>query len=339
MFRPMLAPHESPKTRPDFFEKLKFPLLISPKLDGIRCLPKMDSVTTYDTNFNEVQGLPYKVCKSREFLDLPSKQVQSLFAEYQDLDGELTAGEETETDIVYNRTQSHVMSEDKPHEDMRFRVFDCTEQSQLHLPFIERLENAANIVEKYNKQFGSNASMIEHLLCENLEELLEHESVFLGAGYEGVMMRNPFGYYKNGRGTFKEGLIYKLKRSEDDEGIIIDFIEEQKNNNILVVDALGYAKRSSSKEGKVGSGTLGKFIILYNELEQSVTAGVLTKAQRQYVWDHKEEFQGAVLKFRYFGKGIKNRPRHPRALGFRHRMDIDTEDFKKMLKQLEEYRK
>ena len=40
MFKPMLAPGEDPLSYPDYFDKLQYPLLGSPKFDGIRCIIK-----------------------------------------------------------------------------------------------------------------------------------------------------------------------------------------------------------------------------------------------------------------------------------------------------------
>ena len=54
------------------------------------------------------------------------------------------------------------------------------------------------------------------------------------------MMRNPIAPYKQGRGTFREGIIYKLKRFEDSEAVIIGFVEQMTNQNVLEKDELGY---------------------------------------------------------------------------------------------------
>ena len=87
------------------------------------------------------------------------------------------------------------------------------------------------------------------------------------------MMRDPVGRYKLGRGTFKEGLIYKLKRFADDEAVIIGFKEQMTNNNILEKDELGYAKRSIFKENMIPAGTLGNFIVDWRELELDIAPG------------------------------------------------------------------
>ena len=135
-------------------------------------------------------------------------------------------------------------------------------------------------------------------------------------------MRNPIAPYKQGRGTFREGIIYKLKRFEDSEAVIIGFVEQMTNQNVLEKDELGYAKRSYAKDGLVPANTLGRFIVLWNGIELDIAPGNFNHAQRQEIWNNQDKFINKLLKFRYFNHGIKDKPRFPRAVGFRDEMDI-----------------
>ena len=300
-FKPLLAPGEDPKSFPDYFKKLQYPLFCSPKYDGIRCIIKSG------------------VALSRTGKMLPSLQVQDEFTikEYMHLDGELIAGNPTDFD-VYNRTQSHVMSEDKPGE-LTFFVFDYTANDWLLKPFYERLETTEAMIESYNV---ANIKLVKHEYVETYEELIAFENKCLEAGFEGVMMRNPVSHYKQGRGTFREGIIYKLKRFEDSEGTIISFQEQMTNQNTLEKDELGYAKRSYSKEGLVPADTLGRFIVEWNGQELDIAPGNFTHSERKAIWDNQDKYKGKLLKFRYFNHGIKDKPRFPRAIGFRDEIDL-----------------
>jgi DNA ligase-1 len=299
MFKPMLAPGEDPKSFPDYFKKLKYPLLASAKYDGIRCVVKSGH------------------CLSRSGKILPSLQVQEEFSHLKDLDGELIEGNPTDHD-VYNRTQSHVMSEDKPG-NLTFYVFDYTHEDFLQKPFYERLEEVEKILKLYDMQ---SVKIVPHENIENYEELIAFENKCLELGFEGIMMRDPLGYYKNGRGTFREGLIYKLKRFEDSEGVIVGLEEQMTNNNTLEKDELGYAKRSYAKDGMVPSGTLGNFKVVWNEMYLDIAPGSFNHEQRQKIWNNPSRYIGKLLKFRYFNHGIKDKPRFPRAVGFRDEMDL-----------------
>ena len=299
MFKPLLAPGEDPKSFPDFFKKLRYPLLGSPKLDGIRSVIKSGA------------------CLSRTGKILPSTQVQEEFSSFTHFDGEFIEGNVTDFD-VYNRTQSHIMSFDKPG-DISYHVFDYTSPEVIFKPFYERLETATALVSKLQL---TKVRAVVHEHIDNYDELIAYENKQLALGYEGIMMRDPIGRYKPGRATFNEGIIYKLKRFTDDEGVIVDFVEQMTNNNEKERDELGYAKRSSSKDGLEPAGTLGMLQVLYNGQIIDVAPGKLNHAQRKHIWDNKEEYRNTLIKFRYFAHGIKDKPRFPRAIGFRNPMDL-----------------
>jgi len=297
MFKPMLAPGEDPMSFPDYFKKLNYPLLCSPKYDGIRCI---------------IKG---KRAMSRTFKMLPSYQVQEEFSRYENFDGELIEGNPTDFD-VYNRTQSHVMSEDKPG-NLKFFVFDYVEQNYLNKPYYERLELLESLINDH-----PNVELVKQEYVDNYDELIAYEKKCLEQGFEGIMMRDPLGFYKCGRGTFREGLIYKLKRFKDAEGFILDILPMMENTNELETDELGYAKRSSKKEGLVEGDIAGKYRVMFNNEILDVAPGSFTHAERKRMLLHKHSYVGKTLKFRYFEHGIKDKPRFPRALGIRELMDL-----------------
>lgn len=301
MFKPLLSPNDDPLKNPKFFEAMQYPLLASPKLDGIRCLI--------------IGGTAY----SRTYKPLPSLQVQEDFTWLEHLDGELIVGNPTDPD-VYNRTQSHVMSADKPG-DLALYAFDYIHHEWRDRPFIERLAKVE--YEVYSRVIPNGViKHLPHTLVYDLDQLLEFEASCLEEGYEGIMLRNPNARYKNGRATFRENIIYKLKRFSDEEGEIIGFVEQMTNTNDLEEDELGYAKRSTSKEGMAPAGTLGKFLVTSSWGTLDVGCGTFNHSERQYIWDNREKFLGTVLKYRFFNHGIKDKPRFPRAVGFRDRMDM-----------------
>ena len=294
LIRPMLAPNDDPQRNPNFFKKLQYPLLCSPKLDGIRGL--------------SLGGKLY----SRSGKLLPSRQVQEEFKNLPALDGELIEGDPKDFD-VYNRTQSHVMSEDKPG-NLTYWVFDCLEDSSS--PFYKRLDLAESLISH------PKVRLVPHEYIDSYEELLAYEEKQLDLGYEGIMMRSPIAPYKHGRCTMNEGYFFKLKRFSDTEGVIVGFEERMTNTNKAEESELGYTKRSSSKEGLRPAGTLGKFLVSYREDTLPVALGSFKHSEAQEIWDNQDKYLGLTLKFRYFGHGVKDRPRFPRAIGFRSELDL-----------------
>jgi DNA ligase-1 len=299
-FKPMLSPIEDPLKTPNFFERIRYPLLGSPKLDGIR------GITLNGQVFSRSGKL------------IPSYQVQEEFGELPYLDGELIVGNATDFG-VYNRTQSHVMAFDKPAE-IFYHVFDYVHPDWLHKPFHERLDKAMAVVQAFGHK--DNIRFVAHSPIDTHAELVGYEEICLREGYEGIMMRDPVGRYKNGRGTFNEGLIYKLKRFTDAEGEIVGFVEEMKNTNEQFKDELGKSKRSTSQEGLIPTGTLGKFLVLFGNDTLQVGCGSFSHPERQSIWNNQSLHRGQLLKFRYFGHGVKDQPRMARAIGFRDPMDL-----------------
>lgn len=301
MFKPMLAPGEDPMSYPDYFKKLKYPLFCSPKYDGIRCIVKAGN------------------CLSRTGKILPSRQANEEFSAFTHFDGELIEGNPTDHD-VYNRTQSHVMSENKEG-NLTFFVFDYTAPDFLDAPFVSRLEHLETLFEsKYTNI--PNIQVVEHHIVQDYDSLIRYEDMCLSQGFEGIMMKDPLGHYKQGRGTFREGLIYKLKRFTDDEAIVIGFKEQMNNQNTQERDELGYSKRSTMKDNMVPADTLGNFIVDWNGTELDIAPGNFNHEMRKMIWDNPDTFIGQYLKFRYFSHGIKDKPRFPRAIGFRDPIDL-----------------
>jgi DNA ligase-1 len=332
-FRPMLAPPNNPLKYPNYFKELQFPLLFSPKLDGIRCTVKKFAQMHFTSDLETIHDESTAVyrCMSREFLELPSRQVQEFFTPFEELDGEIIVGDETDFD-VFNRTQSYVMSADKWTDDLKFRVFDYADPEIMYSPFEERLAYAGDQIEYYKRVANAlhiDVSLVKHIMCRNLEELLQAESEALELGYEGGMMRAPLGKYKGAdgganRGTWKEGLIYKLKRFEDFEAQVIGFIEAKENQNEKQADAFGLTKRSTAKAGMVAGGTLGKLICRMQDGKEAVFGcGVMRHPERLYVWEHQDEYLFKYVTIRHFPHGAKDNIRMGRFNGWRDKMDFN----------------
>lgn len=301
-FKPMLSPHNDPISYPNYFKDLesRYPLIGSPKIDGIR---------------NTVK----KACLSRTGKLLPSIQVQNEFSSFEHFDGELIEGCVTDFD-VYNRTQSFVMSENKIG-DMHYYVFDYTHPDWLKRPFYERIEKLFLIHESLPDK--KNVHLVWHENIDNYEELLIFEERCLKMGYEGIMLNNPLAHYKSGpRCTWLQAIIWKLKRFEDGEGIILDIEEGQDNLNEKETDELGYAKRSTHKANCVASGMVGRFKVLFEGQVIDVAPGSFTHDERILILGAKDFYFSKILKFRFFRHGVKDKPRFSRALGFRSTIDM-----------------
>ena len=177
------------------------------------------------------------------------------------------------------------------------------------------------------KRFSDSEAIIlevyEKMSNQNEAELLAYEAKVLLEGYEGIMIRSPNSPYKFGRSTLKEGWLLKLKRFVDSEATILEIYEQMSNQNEAEKDAFGRTKRSSALSGQIPADTLGGFRV--KDLKSGVEFGIgsgFDDRLREEVWNHKEEYIGRIVKYKYQKIGEKIAPRFPVFLGFRDVRDI-----------------
>lgn len=286
MFRPMLACETD-------LDKLRFPLLASAKLDGVRAVVR--------------DGVVY----SRSNKPIPNAFVQLELGQrdFESCDGELIVGDPT-SKSVYRDTVSHVMSRDKMNYDLRFYVFDHVRHEQK--PYTERLRKLEEAGHAYiHKQ--------HFVTC--LDTLLALEEEYLERGYEGLILRDQNAPYKRGRSTMKEGYLLKLKRFVDDEAVVIGFEERMHNGNEKTTNELGRGQRSSHAAGKTGRGDLGALVCRFGDIDFNVGTG-FDDVERQRIWDNRTDYLGKFAKFKHFTVGAKEAPRHPVFLSWRDPIDM-----------------
>ena len=294
---PLLAPQDDPLKNPKFFEMLPYPLMVSPKYDGIRAVIKK----------NKAMSRKMKVHRSY--------QVQELFTDINDLDGELIH-EDVTNPLVYNMSYRLVSSFNNPG-PVKYYVFDYCNEDWFNKPFYERLEKATSLI-----KFEPDMHAVPHKLVKNYDELIEEENRRLQEGYEGVMMRVPDAPYVTKRATMLDQIIYKLKRFEDGEALVIGFEEGTTNKNALTYDERGYAHRSGARDGLEGANTLGTILAFFEGQDIRVAPGAFSHSERDEIWRNRDAYIGKALKIRFMRYGVLNLPRFPRAIGWRDSLDF-----------------
>lgn len=265
--------------------QLSFPLVASPKLDGIRALVYHGALV------------------SRSLKPIPNAEAQATFSKLpHGWDGELIVGDPAAKDC-FQRTTSQVMSRDGGIESMRFFVFDDFSMGGGH-------------GERMRKVLPSYALKHETLL--SAAEVEGYETSMLRRGYEGIMLRNPYAPYKYGRSTMREQGLMKLKRFADSEARVVGMEELMHNANEAFIGELGQTKRSSHKAGQQGMGILGALVVQWKGKRFNIGTGFTAK-QRKLYW--KTGCVDMIVKFKYLEVGMKDLPRHPVFLGFRDPRD------------------
>jgi DNA ligase-1 len=276
--------------------KQRFPVLASAKLDGVRCII--------------IDG----VAMSRSLKPIPNAYVQKMIgkAKYNGLDGELMVGFVGGKD-VYRNTVSAVMSEDGT-PAFTFWVFDNYLDAHGYQDRLERI-----------KKFDGDGAIkvLPHYLIKDHDALDKFEAKQLDRGLEGVILRDPQGYYKCGRSSTNEGILLKLKRFEDSEAEIIGVEELLSNQNDAKTNKLGHTERSSHKENMVPMDTMGALNVrdLKTKVEFSIGTGFDADTRAEF-WKDRKSAIGKIVKYKYFAGGSKERPRFPVFLGMRDKRDM-----------------
>jgi len=270
-------------------DKIRYPVLATPKLDGIRCLM--------------VDG----VAMSRSMKPIPNKFVQQELAGLHGLDGELMVNGD------FNDVQSGIMKQEgEP--DFTYHVFDS---------FVLGNDYESRIDAIFWGEEHPRVKLLDPVEIHTEERLIGYLDARLAQGYEGAMIRDPKGKYKFGRSTVKEGILLKLKKFLDDEATLVEVTEKMTNNNELEQDELGHAKRSSHKENLEPAGTSGSCILNWNGVQFRVGFGPgWTDVKKQELWDNRLDDEGRTVTFRYQELSKDGIPRFGKLVGFRHEDDL-----------------
>lgn len=322
-FKPMLAPPDLPD-----FSKLKYPVIGSPKLDGIRCV------------------LPQGKALSRNLKPIPNPDLRALLEmarRCDGLDGELMLPGGT-----FQETTSAVMGRSVDIDTTRRITFNVFDHVHDDAKFQIRYARAAAQVAMV-KAGWPNINLVPHTLIRDENELVLYEHEMLAAGHEGIMLRDPNGPYKFGRGTLREGWLLKVKRFEDAEATVVGFEQMMVNENEAQTNELGRTKRSSAKAGLVPFPALGAFVLQnvgetrkctkcdgnfeggnVHDCDECLATGLLTfrcgsglnDAQKAEFWVRRSKLEGALVKYKHQPHGAKDAPRSPVFLGIRDRRDM-----------------
>lgn len=294
LLRPMLAAD----CKGDL-SKLRFPLLASAKIDGVRCLI--------------VDGKPV----SRTLKPIRNHFVRCYLSQHwqlPDLDGELGVGDATHPNAMQNTTSGVMSADGEP--DFTYHVFDRhSSPAHFHSRYAGLLE----------LELPPRVVVHPHQYLRTVAELEAMEEAVLAQGYEGLIVRDPLAAYKMNRSTLREGGMVKIKRHVDAEAIVIGAEELMHNANEATTNALGYTERTSHLANQVGMGTLGSLHVrLLSDPACTFHIGSgFTAAQRAQLWAERETLPGRLAKFKSFSaSGVKDKPRHPVFLGFRDPEDL-----------------
>lgn len=275
--------------------QLPYPLLVSAKLDGIRCLahlipdhePKLWSRTE-----KPIVSMDH-VVEALKDLQLSGEVI---------LDGELYIhGKPFQELSGIIRKKSHT----EPAKDVKYYIYDVAySDTEVHLqPYHERLTWLQGLVPT------NQSAILVHpsTRADNEDRLADVVAAHLQFGYEGSMVR-PLGstdlYQSESYGQPKRSkFLCKVKQFDDAEFEIIDVEEEV------------------SIEG-VPKGRTGKFVMREGDTGLIFRASGITDEMKQDSWLNRSKYIGRVATVKFFGRSLEGIPRHPNFVRFRDASDI-----------------
>jgi ATP-dependent DNA ligase len=194
-----------------------FPILVQPKIDGIRSI--VDKTLTMRS----------KEGREQLYLHQIKEELSKLF-QFIDciLDGELYVHGWEFTKLVSAIRTENVMNELNPY--VCYYIFDIITDN---MSAYDRYLYLFTAFENYKQTHGEPKYLylLPTYTVNTLEELTNLHNIFVNNGYEGAMIRHTAGCNRNGiplttyRSTRCDNLL-KYKMFKDEEGVIIDVIEE-----------------------------------------------------------------------------------------------------------------
>lgn len=280
-------------------DDIKFPVYVSYKLDGIRCIKAAGKALSKSMK-------PIVNRRLREMIEVP--EIPDGF------DGELWA-----EGMTFQEIESIVMTENADASRLRWYVFDWAKEGS----FQSRQASLSNQI-LYGK--CSDFRWIEHMesiIAHSVIQLYHEFEESLQCGNEGLIIRNPHAPYKCGQSTMTKQEMVKWKPIVTGKAIVLCAVEEMKNNNPAFNSELGLAKRSHKKVNKVPAGTLGSLLV--RDLDSGIVFNIGTgfdDEQKRQLWARRDTLSGAIVEYESQKCGVKEAPRCPVFKRFRNRNDI-----------------
>lgn len=200
-FKPMLA-----QSFDKHAKKIKFPCIVQPKLDGIRCLATLtpDGVLLTSRTGKVITSVPH--IESQLAKAFPNQILQ--------LDGELYLHEHK---ADFEKIVSAVRKLEPTPESasIEYHIYDVVSDQG----YVERYAPVHHLLSGFGQSL--NIKPVKRSLVHNEDAARKHFHQYLEQGYEGAMLRNLDGGYEHKRSYN----LQKLKVFEDDEFKIVGVSE------------------------------------------------------------------------------------------------------------------
>lgn len=310
-FSPQLAPNKKIN-----LDEIAYPLLASTKLDGYRCI------------FNKGEMV------TRSLKQVQNKQLREKFEalrQYSEDNNLILDGEIYSHELTFQELNKYFMSEDleSPRsvkrngkvltmpEHVKFYLFDCVYSDNFDAPFIDRVGACQDI----SGAFPNEVELVRQHTVKSQEEVELYFEIALEKGFEGLILKSLDGRYKCGRGTIKEGLIYKVKPFVTTDSKILDIIQatEVDPNAEKKINELNRSVTSKKLKDRIPIEKASAFLVDYEGKQVKVVIA-MTDIEKEEIWKNKEKYIGKIVEYKFMKVGMKEDglPRHPTSIRMRY---------------------
>ena len=245
--------------------RLTYPVGIEPKLDGVRCLSRIDK--SGEIAMRSRNSVAWNA-ESQSYFEKEIAALISLLPGKVELDGEMYGH-----GLKFEKIVSIIKDPKKMKKHIDEICYNIFTYSDATTPAEKRNANLKAAMKKY-KEYGYNTNRIKLVkmkIAHSKEEIFEMHKENLEAGYEGTMI---YKFWNNGNDTALKQSLYKPKRSNnllkykatiegkdmlEDEAEIVDVYEGKGNQEgaiMFIVKNIhkipGTKKKSEKETFKVG---------------------------------------------------------------------------------------
>ena len=201
----------------DYKDRVKFPVLVSKKLDGLRMIITKQGIFTRNGKiFNATPHL--------------RKVLEPIFVEHPNW---VLDGEGYTSDVPFEKVVSLIKRQKPTAEDLaesaklvQFWLFDGVVDAK-NASFDKRFGIITEAISKLSAEARKMIVVVDNIEVTTHEEIIKYHDKFVGQGFEGIMIRVPSAPYENKRSRN----LLKYKQFIDDEFEIIDVVEGQGNRS------------------------------------------------------------------------------------------------------------
>lgn len=227
-FRPMLANTFNVSLYTDENKsrsfKMTFPVLVQPKLDGIRCV----SSKLFD---NKIIMNSRKGVEIHNFDDI--KNEIDILCSHMDGNNDIVFDGELYTTTLNFETISGIVRQENGESEKKklieYHIYDVYDSKNPKSSFIERYRFLCNV---FNKVSLRKIKLVQTTYATNLTEIENFHKLFVEDGFEGVMIREESGVYEENK---RSKFLQKHKSFLEEEFEIRGFHDGEGHDKNMVI--------------------------------------------------------------------------------------------------------